>query len=70
VPRTGDEIPANIGKPATSALRAAGYERLSQLTSASTRDLLKLHVFGPKALRLLRDALAETGKTFADERPR
>ena len=65
----GDEIPAKIGKPATRALNGAGYERLSQLTSATTRDLLKLHGFGPKALRLLREALAETGQSFADERP-
>jgi hypothetical protein len=31
---------------------------------------LKLHGFGPKAIRILRPALAERGLTFADETPK
>ncbi len=63
------DLPTTIGKPATRALHGAGYTHLAQLTTATTRDLLKLHGFGPKAIRLLREALAEDGQTFADERP-
>jgi hypothetical protein len=39
------------------------------LTEVETTDLLKLHGFGPKALRILREALAERGESLADERP-
>ena len=66
---TGDGFPRSIGNPATRALHHAGYERLSQLTTVATKELLALHGFGPKALRILRESLAERGETFADERP-
>jgi DNA-directed RNA polymerase alpha subunit len=50
--------------PATSALLEAGYTRLEQLTQVTEADLLKLHGMGPKAVRLLREALAEKGWSF------
>ncbi len=56
----------NIGSPARRALFAAGYTRLDQLTGITEADLLKLHGAGPKAVRLLRSALAERGQSFAD----
>jgi predicted flap endonuclease-1-like 5' DNA nuclease len=59
---TQDELP-NIGAPATRALTAAGYTRLSQLRKISEADLLKLHGVGPKAIRIMREA----GATFAGE---
>jgi hypothetical protein len=62
-PDTSD-FPLGIGKPALRALTGAGYSTLDQLTRAREADLLRLHGFGPKALRLLRAALAEQGKTF------
>ncbi len=46
----------------------AGYTRLDQLTKVSEAELLKLHGMGPKALGVLRDALAATGRSFADPR--
>jgi hypothetical protein len=55
-----------IGKPAQRALAAAGYVRLDQLTTVSAAELLKLHGVGPKAIRLLRSALAARGQAFAD----
>ncbi|MCU1684693.1 MAG: DNA-binding protein [Amycolatopsis sp.] len=55
-----------IGAPATRALAAAGYTRLEQLTEVSEAELSKLHGMGPKALGILRAALAEQGRTFAD----
>ena len=61
------ELPANIGRPATRAFLEAGYVRLEQLNGVRTADLLKLHGVGPKAIRLLREALAEHGLAFADE---
>lgn len=63
------DLPKAIGRPATQALHVAGYTHLAQLTERTTREVLALHGFGPRALRVLREALAERGQTFADERP-
>ncbi len=54
-------------RPALSALNAAGYTHLEQLTQVSAAELLKLHGMGPKAIRILRDALAAKGLSFAGE---
>jgi predicted flap endonuclease-1-like 5' DNA nuclease len=50
-----------IGAPATGALRSAGYTRLDQLAGVPERELAQLHGVGPKALRILREALAAAG---------
>jgi predicted flap endonuclease-1-like 5' DNA nuclease len=60
------ELPRSIGAPARRALAAAGYTRLVQLTSVSEAELLRLHGVGPKAIRLLREALAARGLAFAE----
>lgn len=52
-------IPAKVGKPALRALTAAGVTTLSQVAERSDSDLLALHGVGPKAVRVLRAALAE-----------
>lgn len=54
----------NIGQPALRALQNAGLHSLQQLTERSEAELLQLHGFGPKALRILREALAEKGWAF------
>ena len=56
-----------IGQPAWRALTGAGYWRLEQLTAVSAADLLRLHGMGPKALGILRAALAERGLSLAGE---
>ncbi|WP_040337083.1 DNA-binding protein [Candidatus Blastococcus massiliensis] len=58
---TGSPDLPPIGAPATGALRAAGYTRLDQLAGVPERELARLHGVGPKALRILREALAERG---------
>lgn len=58
------DFPPSIGKPAQRALLAAGYGRLQDLTSATEKELLNLHGFGPKALGILREKLAEQGMYF------
>jgi len=50
-----------IGAPATRALNGAGYTRLEQLTQVTEAELMALHGFGPRALRILKEALAERG---------
>lgn len=56
-----------ISNPALRALNAAGYTRLEQLTLVSEAELLRLHGMGPKAIRILREALSAQGLSFADE---
>ena len=58
---SGPGLPGNIGAPATRALTAAGYTELRQLAQAPAAELKKLHGVGPKALRLLQEALEQQG---------
>jgi uncharacterized protein YdhG (YjbR/CyaY superfamily) len=58
------EFPASMGKVAPRELANAGYTRLKQLTKVSEADLLKIHGVGPKAIRILRELLAERGMSF------
>jgi predicted flap endonuclease-1-like 5' DNA nuclease len=58
-------LPRGIGAPATRALAAAGYTRLSRLAGVSEEELKALHGVGPKALRVLREALAEHGLSLS-----
>jgi hypothetical protein len=59
------DLPAGLGKPAQRALAEAEYSRLEQLTHVSEQEILALHGMGPKAVRLLREALAEKDWSFA-----
>jgi hypothetical protein len=58
-------LPRAIGAPATRALTAAGLTRLDQLEGMPRRELLALHGVGPKAVRILDEALAERGTGLA-----
>ena len=53
-----------IGSPATRALEAAGYTNLKQLTKLTQAELAQLHGMGPKALRILSEALKADGLSF------
>ncbi|SFS54261.1 MmcQ/YjbR family DNA-binding protein [Saccharopolyspora flava] len=55
------DLPASIGRPATRALHGAGITTLAQAATWSDEDLLALHGFGPKALRLLAETLTDQG---------
>lgn len=61
------EFPAGMSAPALRAFTAAGYTRLEQFAGVSEKQLLQLHGVGPKAIRLLRGALAAKGLSFAGE---
>lgn len=50
-----EELP-KIGSPATRALASIGVTRSSQLANYTEQDLLTLHGFGPKGIRMLREA--------------
>jgi hypothetical protein len=60
------DIPLQIGKPAHRALTQAGFHKLEQLTKIREEDLLQLHGVGPKAINILKQALAAEFKSFID----
>ena len=60
-------FPRAIGNPATGALLHAGITDLDQVAARTEREVLALHGVGPKAIRILREALAERGQAFAPE---
>ncbi|WP_341392582.1 helix-hairpin-helix domain-containing protein [Arthrobacter sp. G119Y2] len=50
-----------VGAPAARSLRDAGYSSLRELADADRAELSRLHGVGPKALRLIEEALKEHG---------
>jgi len=63
-------LPHGLSQPARRALAGAGYLRLEQLTEISEDEVKQLHGMGPKAIGLLRSALATLGLSFADKKKR
>jgi hypothetical protein len=59
----GSEFGGIVSRPAQRALEAAGYSRLEELTHVTEKDLLALHGFGPKGIRMLNAELAKHGQT-------
>jgi predicted flap endonuclease-1-like 5' DNA nuclease len=64
---SSDDLP-NIGNVARRALANMGYTRLEQFTTVSEKELLKIHGVGPKAIRILREALELKGLSFASSK--
>ncbi|WP_433563306.1 DNA-binding protein [Nocardia sp. CA-151230] len=58
--------PRGVSAPAARALAAAGYRNLEQLAGVRERDLLALHGMGPKAIRVLLEALVAQGLDFGE----
>ncbi|HMQ35715.1 MAG TPA: hypothetical protein PKD53_33730 [Chloroflexaceae bacterium] len=66
-PEPESELPWSIGRTARRVLALEGYTRLAQLTAVSETELLRVHGVGPKAVRLLHEALAAQGLAFAKQ---
>ncbi|WP_229051440.1 hypothetical protein [Aeromicrobium sp. Leaf350] len=62
------DLPRAIGRPATSALHGAGISTLAELSTRTESEIADLHGVGPKAMRLLGEALAAADLGWA--RPR
>jgi hypothetical protein len=56
------DLPRSIGRAATRALANAGLTTLAQVDQVSDAELLALHGVGPKAVRLLREAIDAGGE--------
>lgn len=63
------DLHPGLSKPAQRALAAAGYARLEQFTQVREAEVLGLHGMEPKAMDLLRRALAAKARAFADGAP-
>lgn len=57
-------FPAGVGGPALRALQVAGVRSMADLESRAETEILALHGMGPKAVGILRDALAASGRRF------
>lgn len=60
------ELP-KISKPALRALDSINVKTLEDVMKYSEAELLELHGFGPKAIRILREVMDEQGLKFKDE---
>ena len=61
------DLPSSIGRPATRALAGAGIATLDQVAARSEQELLALHGVGPKAVRLLSEALQKRGMQMGSD---
>lgn len=57
-------FPAGLSGPALRALATAGVRSLDDLTRWSAAELGALHGMGPKGIRVLGEALAQSGRGF------
>lgn len=58
------DLPPAIGRPATRALLRAGLSTLAQVATCTEAELLALHGVGPKAVRILAEALDRRGMSL------
>ncbi|AVT37862.1 helix-hairpin-helix domain-containing protein [Plantactinospora sp. BB1] len=63
VPGEVGDLPRGIGRPATQALLDAGIRTLDQVARLTEAELLAMHGIGPKAVRILGEALAGSGRS-------
>ena len=59
-----EAFPAGVSGPALRALAQARVRTMAQLAQWTEMDLAKLHGMGPKALRILKEGLAQQGRQF------
>jgi len=58
-------LPEKIGRPATMALAGIGVTSLEQVAKMTEHELDHLHGVGPKAIGILKEALAENNMSLA-----
>jgi predicted flap endonuclease-1-like 5' DNA nuclease len=58
------DIP-KISAPANRALEAAGCTSLEDVARMPEKDVASLHGMGPRGIRILREAFAKQGLSFA-----
>lgn len=56
-----------LSKPAIRALNSINVTSLADITKYSEQDLLSLHGFGPKGIRIVKEILTEQGLSLNKE---
>ena len=64
--RSADRWPKGTGNPASSALEHAGFSTLEDSTRLTEKELLAMHGVGPKAIGVLKAALADRGLSLRE----
>lgn len=59
-----DAFPRSMGRPANAALVNIGITTLEQVAAMTEKELLATHGVGPKAVRILKEELAQAGLSF------
>jgi predicted flap endonuclease-1-like 5' DNA nuclease len=60
------DLPDEIGRTAARELSLNGITSLEQVARHSRQELLAIHGVGPKAIRILEEALAAQGLGYTD----
>jgi predicted flap endonuclease-1-like 5' DNA nuclease len=60
------DLPDEIGRTAARELSLEGITSLEQVARHSRQELLAIHGVGPKAIRILEEALAAEGLGYTD----
>ena len=58
------DLPDSIGKTAARELAEHGIDSLAKVAKHTPKELLAIHGVGPKAVRILGEALEEKGLSF------
>lgn len=58
------DLPREIGKTASRELALNGVRSLKAVSARTEKELLAIHGVGPKAVRILGEALAREGLAF------
>lgn len=66
MPASTSDLP-RTSNPAQRALEAAGITRLAHLSRWTEADVAALHGVGPKAIRILKEAMKAAGQSFREE---
>lgn len=59
------DLPAKLSNPARRALAGIGCYRLDHVAQHTEAEVKRLHGMGPSGIKLLREALAASGLSFA-----
>jgi hypothetical protein len=60
------DLPEGLAAPARRALAQGGFIRIQQFADLTEAEVSQLHGMGPKAIELIRLALAAKGLTFSN----
>ncbi|WP_150460195.1 helix-hairpin-helix domain-containing protein [Nesterenkonia ebinurensis] len=60
------DLPDSMGKTAPRELKYAGIDSLQKASEHTEKELLAIHGVGPKAIRLMKAAMAEKGLSFRE----